>query len=135
MVMEDTCILHEVDYAEVCREIQNCRAGVFGYGQRWHDNGKVGWHGTKAVYMTPDWCEEMSILLANTHLHKFHHADMWLKNLLRCRRAQGFQLLTALGGYGHRIFLTPETLGWSMAASSSTCSSTQPRGDRSSGFG
>ena len=108
--MEDTCILMPgVDYADVRQEVRNCRAGVFGYGNRWFDKGKVGWHGTKAVDMCPCWCEEMSILLANTHLYKFQPADMWRNNLIRCGRAQGFKLLTELGGFGHRISLTKST--------------------------
>ena len=45
MVMEDTCILmRDVDYDEVRREVQNYRAGVFGYGSRWLKTAK--WSGT-----------------------------------------------------------------------------------------
>ena len=39
----------------------------------------------------------MSIILENTHLRQFKHADMWLKDLMRLGKAEGFKLLTALG--------------------------------------
>ena len=41
LVMEDTCLLRpDVDYNQVAREVQNRRAGVFAFGNRWWRNGK-----------------------------------------------------------------------------------------------
>ena len=90
LVMEDTCLLRpDVGYKEVAREVQNRRAGVFGYGNRWWQNGREEWHGTKGVYMTPDWCAEIWIILSNTHVEQYRHVDMWLKKMLRLGQARG----------------------------------------------
>ena len=36
LVMEDTCILRpDVGYEAVAEAVRECRAGVFGYGNRW----------------------------------------------------------------------------------------------------
>ena len=68
--------------------------------------GRGGWHGTKGVFMIPDWCQEMSIILMNTHLPNLQHVDMWLRDMIRQRKAQGFQLLEPLAGYGHRVSMS-----------------------------
>ena len=93
MVMDDTCILMpEVYCGEVRREVETCRAGVFGYGKRWADQSGAGWHGTKGVYMIPHWCQEMSIILDITHVRRFRHADMRLKYLRRHGKAPRFSV-------------------------------------------
>ena len=86
--MEDTCILIPgADYAEVCAAVGSCRTGVFGYGNRCLVKGATAWHGTKAVYMTREWCDDMSIILDNTHAHPFKRAHMWLTDLMLLGKA------------------------------------------------
>ena len=112
MVFEDTCILcPEQDYSTVCETIGEGRAGVFAYGNKKARN----WHGTKGLYMTPEWCEDMSTILKNKALRNFKHADLWLRDLVRRDKSRGFELWPALGGYGHRISMTissSEGLKW-----------------------
>ena len=94
--MKDTCLLRpDVDYDRVAREVRYRRAGVFAYGNRWRQNGQDQWHGTKGVYMTPEWCAEMWGILSNMYAEQYEHADMWLKELLRLGKARGFQVLEA----------------------------------------
>ena len=122
-VMEDTCIvIPGIEYNDVRVDVATCRAGVFGYGDRVLDKGDEGWNGTKGFYMTPEWCEEMTTILRNTHLRHFLHADMWLKQLKRHGKDESFELLRPLAGYGHRISMTISRTdkprwGWGMAAS------------------
>ena len=104
-------LLPVVDHAEVCGAVGTCPAGVFGYGNRCFLKGAPAWHGTKAVNMTRDWCEVISIILENTHLHQFEHGDMRLKDLVRLGKAEGCELPTALGGCAHRISLTTPSDG------------------------
>ena len=108
LVMEDTFPLRpDVAYAAVAAEVKKACAGVFGYGNRWRkEDGRGGWHGVKGVFMTPDWCEEMSFIMLNTHFQHFQHVDMWLSDLIRRQKARGFQLLEPLAGYGHRVSMS-----------------------------
>ena len=69
MVVEDTVLLRQdVTYDDVASEIQqrNAPAGVWGYGNYWKKQNadgtwSHGWHGTKGLWMTPAWCEEISL--------------------------------------------------------------------------
>lgn len=106
-VMEDTCLLRpDVDCERVAREVRGHAAGVLAYGNRRWQDGKFRWHGTKGVYMTPEWCAQMWIVLANLHVEQYQHADMWLQGLLRQGKARGVQTLEALGGFGHGASMT-----------------------------
>ena len=97
MVVEDTVLLRpDVTYTDIAEEVgrSGAPAGVWGYGDRWErkddeGNVKIGWFGLKGVWMTPAWCEEMSVILQNTNFQHYQHVDMWLVGLLRKRKARG----------------------------------------------
>ena len=56
--------------------------------------------------MTPAWCKEISIRIENTHFDRYKHVDMWLVDLLKQHKAQGFELYSVLAGYGHRVSMS-----------------------------
>ena len=95
MVVEDTVLLApEVFYSDIAREIQQsqARAGVWGYGKKWEN----GWSGSKGLFMTPDWCEEIDAMLENTNLEQYEHFDIWLMHLQRQQKARGFVCLSLI---------------------------------------
>ena len=114
MVVEDTVLLRpDVTYGIVAREIykRNAPAGVWGYGKYWEKQNadgtwSHGWHGTKGLWMTPAWCEEISLRMENTNFENYKHVDMWLVDLLKQQKAQGFALYPVLAGYGHRLSMS-----------------------------
>ena len=114
MVVEDTVLLRQdVTYEDVVREIQqrNAPAGVWGYGHYWEKRDpegtiRHGWSGTKGLWMTPAWCEEISLRMENTNFENYKHVDMWLVDLLKEQKAQGFALYSVLAGYGHRVSMS-----------------------------
>ena len=91
MVVEDTVLLPpDVTYEIVAREIheRDAPAGVWGYGNYWTKQNadgtrSHGWHGTKGLWMTPAWCEEISQRMENTNFENYKHVDMWLVDLLK----------------------------------------------------
>ena len=120
MVVEDTVLLRkDVNYEDIAAEIleSKARAGVWGYGDKWpikKPDGTVdgfGWSGTKGLWMTPAWCEEINLILENTHFDRYRHVDMWLVDLLKRRRSQGFCLFSLLAGYGHRVSMSTSEPG------------------------
>ena len=56
--------------------------------------------------MTPAWCEEISLRMENTNFENYKHVDMWLVDLLKQQKAQGFALYSVLAGYGHRVSMS-----------------------------
>ena len=106
MVVEDTVLLRQdVTYSEVAREIRQRKApaGVWGYGKYWEktdSEGQLrrGWSGTKGVWMTPAWCEEIGALLENTNFEQYQHVDIWLGRLLRQEKARGLVLYPVWAG-------------------------------------
>lgn len=104
----------DVMYEDVAAEVRKSGAAarVWWYADRWSrtdedgKKAKVGWYGLKGVWMTPAWCEEMSVMLENTNFQHYKHVDMWLVGLLKQEKARGFQLLPLLAGYGHRISMS-----------------------------
>ena len=110
LLFEDTCILTEgVSYEDVLSVIRGCAAGVFGYGHHANHGGKISWHGTKGLFMTPYWCERMAITFQNMHVRQFRHVDNWLAGRVRDGQELDFQLLRPLGSYGHRVSQTQNT--------------------------
>ena len=89
LVVEDTVLLApDVSYKDVAGEIRKRQApaGVWGYGRYWERTDsagqlRYGWSGTKGVWMTPAWCEEISVMLDNTNFEHYRHVDMWLVDL------------------------------------------------------
>ena len=85
MVVEDTVLLRpDVTYSDVAREIRQKQApaGVWGYGKFWEEADsqgipRSGWSGTKGLWMTRAWCEEISVMLENTNFEHYKHVDMW----------------------------------------------------------
>ena len=114
MVVEDTVLLRQdVTYEDVASEIheRNAPAGVGGYGNYWEKqtpDGTIrhGWSGTKGLWMTPAWCKEISVRLENTNFQHYKHVDMWLVDLSKQQKAQGFALYPVLAGYGHRVSMS-----------------------------
>ena len=114
MVVEDTVLLRpDVTDTDVASEIQktNAPAGVWGHGKYWEEadlqgNLRCGWSGTKGLWMTPAWCEEIAVMLENTHFQDYKHVDMWLVGLLKQEKARGFVLYPAFAGYGHRVSMS-----------------------------
>ena len=104
MVVEDTVLLRkDVTYKDVAAEIQRAEApaGVWGYGNWWENKTpdgrtRVGWSGTKGLWMTPAWCEEIGVMLENTDFEHYQHVDMWLVHLLKKQKARCFLLLPCL---------------------------------------
>jgi len=120
MVVEDTVLLRkDVTYVDIAAEIMEskARAGVWGYGNKWEIKknektfSEIGWSGTKGLWMTPAWCEEINLMLENTNFDRYRHVDMWLVDLLKRRRSQGFCLLSLLAGYGHRVSMSTSEPG------------------------
>ena len=108
----------DVTYDEVAAEIQRTAApaGVWGYGKYWETkepDGRTrrGWSGTKGLWMTPAWCEEINVMMENTNFEHRRHVDMWLVDLLKKQKARGFLLLLVLAGYGHRVSMSESELG------------------------
>ena len=56
--------------------------------------------------MTPAWCEEISLRMENTNFENYKHVDIWLVDLLKQKKAQGFALYSVLAGYGHRLSMS-----------------------------
>ena len=96
LVMEDTALLRpDVTYTEVAAEVRRKKApaGVFGYGDRWQKKDHTGhvvggWWGVKGVWMTPAWCEEMSVIMLNTNFEHLQHVDMWLVGFIRRQKGR-----------------------------------------------
>ena len=109
----------DVTYVDVAAEItkSKARAGVWGYGSKWDIKkpdgtfGGFGWSGTKGLWMTPAWCEEINLMLVNTNFERYRHVDMWLVDLLKRRRSRGFRLLPLLADYGHRVSMSTSEPG------------------------
>ena len=114
MVVEDTVLLRpDVTYSDVAREIRRkeAPAGVWGYGKFWEKADsqgilRSGWSGTKGLWMTRAWCEEIGVMLENTNFEHYKHVDMWLVHLMKEQKARGFVLYPVLAGYGHRVSMS-----------------------------
>ena len=107
-LFEDTCLLAEgVCYTRVANEVRDCDAGVFAYGSyKELEEGAIKWHGVKGLYLTPEWCERQQVIFENMHVSRFWHIDNWLAERRSSGEEPDFQLLTPLGGYGHRMSQT-----------------------------
>ena len=108
----------DVTYSHVARVIhqKEAPAGVWGYGKYWEKpdaqgNLQPGWSGTKGLWMTPAWCEEIGVLLENTNFEHYQHVDMWLVRLMKQQKAQGFEIYPVLAGYGHRVSMSTSAHG------------------------
>ena len=84
MVVEDTVLLRQdVTYSQVAAEIRQreAPAGVWGYGKYWEKaasqgNTRRGWSGTKGLWMTSAWCEEIGVMLENTNFEHYQHLSL-----------------------------------------------------------
>ena len=78
-IIEDSCILApNVTYVQVAKETEGCEAGIFGYAH--HEKNKQDvWFGTKGMYFSTLWCEQLQIILQNTHTCRVLH--IWTTGL------------------------------------------------------
>ena len=111
-LFEDTCLFADgVDYRKVKQEVEGCGAGVFGYGGHEQKHQTFRWHGVKALFLTPAWCERQAIIFENLHVSRFRHVDIWLADRVARGEEEEFRILAPLAGYGHRMSQTQDQAG------------------------